>query len=206
MEPLLADEYVLPALYMLWSRSSIASLPHVTFPEGYELRSYSNGDEQALYPLFMDEGWEIDDTHWQDYLDHVLPNGLFILWHTASSQPVGTAGAIHNPRAGRYYFPFGGELAYLIVHPDHRGQGLGAGLTALVVHRLRAAGYEHIWTGVQGFRLPAIKTYLKLGFVPFLHQHGLAERWKRICEQVRWPYTPQDWPLILREAADESST
>jgi hypothetical protein len=53
-----------------------------------------------------------------------------------------------------------------------------------------AAGYDPIWTGVQGFRLAAIKTYLKTGFIPFLHRDGLLERWQRICEQIGWPYTP----------------
>jgi mycothiol synthase len=132
-------------------------------------------------------------------LDCVLPNGLFILWHTANNQIVGTAGAIHNPRGGRYYFPFGGALGYLVVHPDHRRTGLGKVLTALAVRRLLDAGYQTIWVGVQGFRLPAIKTYLKLGFVPFLHQVGLAERWRRICDQIEWPYTPDLWPTGLHE-------
>ena len=65
------------------------------------------------------------DAYWQDYLERVLPHGLFMLWHTTSNAAVATAGAIHNPRGSRYYFPFGGELAYLIVHPEHRGHGLG---------------------------------------------------------------------------------
>ncbi len=117
-----------------------------------------------------------------------------MLWHTASNAAVGTAGAIHNPRGGRYYFPFGGALAYLIVHPDHRGHGLGMVLSNRVVRHLRSVGYEHIWVGVQGFRLPAIKTYLKRGFVPFLHQDGRSERWQRICTQLGWPYTPERWP------------
>jgi mycothiol synthase len=197
MESRLAVEHHLPALYMLWPRSAIAAPLPTIVPDGYALGAYKEDDKQPLSALFAAEGWNVDDAEWRDYLDRVLPNGLFILSHTASNQIVGTAGAIHNPRGGRYYFPFGGALAYLVVHPEHRGRRLGAVLAALVVQRLRAAEYEQIWVGVQGFRLPAIKTYLKLGFVPFLHQPGLAERWRRICDQIGWLYTPDAWPTSL---------
>ena len=121
-----------------------------------------------------------------------------MLWHLPTHQLVGTAGAIHNPRGGRYHFPFGGEVAYLVIAPPHRGHGLGAVLTAHVIQRLHVAGYEHFWLGVQGFRLPASKPYFKLGFVPFLHQDGLVERWQRICGQIHWGYTPDEWPRHLQ--------
>lgn len=197
MSPPLPDESTLPAPYLLWPQSLLTAQPELSIPDGYEIRPYRAGDEHALYPLFLAEGWPMDDTSWRDYLDCVLPQGLSLLWHSTSNFPVGTAGAVHNPRAARYYFPFGGALAYLIVHPDHRRQGLGSVLSSHVVQRLLAGGYEHIWVGVQGFRLPAIKTYLKLGFQPLLHQADLPERWRRICLQLGWPYTPALWPTGL---------
>ncbi len=206
MEPPLAAEYQLPASYMLWSSDREPLSASIRMPHGYEIRPYQWGDELQLHPLFITEGWPIDATQWQDYLDHILPNGLFVLWDNAQHQVIGTAGAIHNPRGGRYYFPFGGEVAYLVVHPQHRGHGLGAVLTAYVLQRLQAACYHHIWLGVQGFRLPAIKTYLKLGFVPLLHQEGLADRWQRICEQLHWPYTPDAWPRSINGTPAQSRT
>lgn len=198
MEQLLAVESSLPALYMFWSSHQQILPSHKLLPKEYELRQYQVGDEQLLYPLFVDEGWNIDDQQWGDYLDHILPRGLFLLWYTPHNQVVGTAGAIHNPRAGRYYFPFGGELAYLVLHPDHRGFGLGRILVTSVLERLQSGGYETIWLGVQGFRLPAIKTYLQLGFLPLLHQQDLPERWLRICKHLQWPYTPDTWPTSVK--------
>lgn len=194
MLPSLPDESSLPAPYMLWPTAPLAAPRHILLPAGYEFRPYRAGDERSLYPLFEQEGWPMTDTHWQEYLERVLPQGLFILWHTVSNTAIATAGAIHNPRGSRYYFPFGGELAYLIVHPEHCGHGLGMLLSSRVVQHLLSLGYEHIWTGVQGFRLAAIKTYLKVGFVPLLHQDDLPERWQRICMQLEWPYTPERWP------------
>ena len=197
MSASLPDECALPAPYLIWPTAPLAAPPQMALPAGYEFRSYRAGDEHAFYPLLEQEGWPMTDAYWQEYLERVLPHGLCMLWHTASNAAVGTAGAIHNPRGGRYYFPFGGELAYLIVHPDHRGHGLGMVLSNRVVRHLLSVGYEQIWVGVQGFRLPAIKSYLKLGFVPFLYQDGLSERWQRICTQLGWPYTPEQWPTSI---------
>src|SRR5947209_8045187 len=98
MEPTAPDERTLPALYMIRPRTLLAAPPLVTIPDGYALRPYNDGDEQPLLPLFAQEGWELGGSEWQDYKDGILPNGLFLLWHTASGQPIGTAGAVHHPR------------------------------------------------------------------------------------------------------------
>jgi mycothiol synthase len=155
-------------------------------------------EEDLAFQAFIGlEGWAMSDQEWKDYRDRLLPNGLVLVYHTASNSLVASAGALHNPNPGRYYFPFGGGLGYLLVHPDHRRRGLGYTASALVVRRLLAAGYESIRVGVQGFRLAAIKTYLKVGFVPFLHQENLMARWRRICRQISWPFTPDTWPKTL---------
>lgn len=193
------DEHSLPGLYLLWPAQLLSQPPHVEVPHGYSLRTYREGEDRVVRDLLASDHWTISDAHWNDYKDRLLPKGLFLIIHTDTHVPVGTAGAVHNPRPGRYYFPFGGELGDLLVHPAHRRQGLGSTLAGAVVQRLLMAGYESIRVGVQGFRLPAIKTYLKVGFVPFLHQEGLASRWQRICDQIQWPYTPEAWPKTLHD-------
>jgi mycothiol synthase len=104
---------------------------------------------------------------------------------------------VHNPHATRHYFPFGGEVGYVSVAPLHQGKGLGRAVVALVVGRLIEAGYRHIFVGVQGWRLPAVKCYLKLGFVPLLHNNELLPRWRRICEQIGWTVNEAEWPRSL---------
>src|SRR5437773_1920348 len=91
----------------------------------------------------------------------------------------------------------GGKLAYLIVHPEHRGKGLGTAVSALGVRRFLAGGYENICVSVDPSQLTAIKLYLKLGFVPFLHQAELAPRWEPICAELGCAYTPDQWPRTL---------
>jgi GNAT superfamily N-acetyltransferase len=144
-----------------------------------------------------EDGWSMSEDQWSDYYDRLLPSGLFLAFHAPSRTVIGTAGAVHNPRGGRYYFPFGGELANLLVHPAHRSHGLGRALCLHIVQRFLTAGYTSIRLGVQGWRLPAVKTYFTTGFVPFLYQPDLAERWERVCHTIDWPYTPHKWPTAL---------
>ena len=188
------DEHKLSCLYLLWPGRLLSEPPRAELPEGYVARTYVDGDDDALRQLIGSEGWGMSDEEWQDYKDRLLPNGLFLIQHAGNGSPAATAGAVHNPNPGRFYFPFGGELGYLLVHPEHRGRRLGRAVSALVVERFLSAGYESIRVCVQGFRLAAIKTYLGVGFVPFLHSEEVVQRWRRICEQIGRPFEPGAWP------------
>ena len=188
------DERELPGLYLLWPGHRLSVPPRADNVAGYRSRNYAAGDDGALRRLLGQENWVATDEAWRDYKDRILPNGLFLILHAGTGTPVATPGAVHNPNPGRYYFPFGGELGNLIVHPEHRGKQLGRLASALVVGRFILAGYESIRVSVQGFRLAAVKTYLRLGFVPFLHAEDVRLRWGRICEQVGWPCEAERWP------------
>jgi len=188
------DEHDLPGLYLLWPELLLSEPPRAGIPAGYVPRPYTAGDDVAVRRLLESERWVATDEEWQDYKDRVLPNGLFLILHAETNTLAATAGAVHNPNPGRYYFPFGGELGNLIVHPEHRGKGLGYSVSAMVVGRFISAGYESIRVCVQGFRLAAVKTYLRLGFVPFLHTEEVRARWERICGQIDWPFAPERWP------------
>ena len=65
---------------------------------------------------------------------------------------------------------------------------------AAVVDRLLRAGYYNMRLNTDDWRLPAIHIYLKLGFVPFLRLPDMSDRWRAVCQQVDWPYTPDAWP------------
>ena len=191
------DEHNLPALYMLWREKPLARSAVLPVPAEYTLRSYVEGDDNQLRSLLEIDGESMTQNEWQKYKDKVLPEGLFVIIHDNSKSLVATAGAAHNPNPGRYYFPFGGELGYLIVHPEHRGKRLGRIVCAQVVQRFLSAGYGSIRVAVLGWRYAAIKTYLRVGFEPFIHDRTLLTRWKRICKEIDWQYTPDDWPQPL---------
>jgi mycothiol synthase len=184
-----------PTLFLLWPLSRQATPPVVRLPEGYTLRTYHRGDE-AAWRTIQDlaepvvPGAALDDLL-QKYLSLLLPNGLFFAIEPASGEAVATAGALHNTRDGM--FPFGGELGWVATIPAHQSRGLGSALSAAATRRLIDAEYESIRVGTQDHRLPAIKVYLRLGYVPYLYAVDMAERWRQICASLDCPFTPEEW-------------
>src|SRR6516165_6167178 len=118
------DEHQLPAMYMVWPINQLPSPPPPTIPDGYVVRRCLETDLGPVRALIDSDG-PVSDRAWEDFLDRIVPEGIILAAHAESGHPVATASAIHNPRATRFYFPFGGEVAYLHVDPAHRGRGLG---------------------------------------------------------------------------------
>jgi xylulokinase len=138
------------------------------------------------------------------WLNRSLPNGVFVVEHKASGVIAATTLAAHNPSE---FHPFGGELGWVATHPKHRGKRLSAVTCAAVTKRFLAAGYRRIYLKTDDWRLPAIKIYLQLGYVPFLCAPDMNERWRSACEKLAWPFTPKKWPqtpLAARPTAQKS--
>jgi mycothiol synthase len=190
------EERQLPAMYMVWPIDRFPAAPELALPEGYVLRACREADLDAIRTL-LNADEPVPEAAWEDFRDRIIPGGAFLITQGGSGQPVATASAVHNPRATRYYFPFGGEVGYVTVDPAHRRRGLGRAIVARVVARLIEGGYRHIFVGVQGWRLAAVKCYLSLGFVPLLHHEALLPRWRRVCEQVGWTARESEWPQSL---------
>jgi mycothiol synthase len=193
-----------PCLYLLWPRTR-RDVQEPRIREGYLLREYRDTHNANLLELLRSDGEEMKEGHWHSYRDMLLPDGLFLIEHLADARLVATAGAVHNPNPGCYYFPFGGELGYLVVAPEHRGQGLGTVVCVAVVRRLISAGYNSIRVCVQEYRLPAIRSYLRLGFEPFLHSEEVELRWERICNLLNIRFTPEAWPKRLTSGCGKSA-
>ncbi|MEM7031426.1 MAG: GNAT family N-acetyltransferase [Chloroflexota bacterium] len=182
-------------LKMLWPKHRLDSPPQAQVSEGYTLRTYQPGDEPNFYKVMDLAGF----TNWDDetlapWLLKVLPHGWFLIEHQASGKIVATAMANHHSQK---LHPFAGELGWVAGHPDHAGKGLGMAVCGAVVRRLLQAGYEHIYLNTDDWRLAAIMVYLRLGWVPFLYEADMEVRWQTICEQLNWPFSPDDWPRIL---------
>ena len=181
-------------LFLLWPLARLTDPPEVRVPEGYALRTHQRGDEAAWRTIqnpVEPVPPQLDlDQLLKRYLSLVLPNGLFFAIHLASGEAVATAGALHSTRDGM--FPFGGELGWVATLPAHQSKGLGTAVSAAATRRLIGAGYESIRVGTQDQNLPAIKVYLRLGYVPYLYASDMAERWRQICAELNWPFTPEE--------------
>ncbi|MSP13525.1 MAG: GNAT family N-acetyltransferase [Chloroflexi bacterium] len=178
-------------LQMVWPEHLLQAPPGVRPPAGYTVRTYRRSDEPRFYEVMALAGWlGWNDEMLQPRLARMLPQGWFMAIHQKSGAIVATAMALHNHSD---LHPFGGELSWVAGDPAHAGKGLGRVVCAAVTARFIAAGYRNIYLLTDDWRLPALKTYLKLGYHPFLFTPEMADRWQAICTHLQWPFTPQAW-------------
>jgi predicted GNAT family acetyltransferase len=82
----------------------------------------------------------------------------------------------------REHDPSWGEIGWVAVAPEHRGRGLGTAVCAGATRALLAAGLEPMLV-VSHDNLPAIKTYLKVGYAPVLRPRDIAA-WTEISRKL----------------------
>jgi len=177
-----------PILEMTWPASNSNIAPVYTVPGGYTLRQYSKNDEEGYYRLLESAGMErCSLTYWNN---HILPNGFFLIECDRSGDIVAACFASHHPteRHAR-----AGNLGWLAVAPGHQGKKLGFVVSAAVTSRLIDSGYTNIYLETHDHRLPAIKTYLSMGWVPLLYSEEMHNRWQVICQQLGWAFEPDKW-------------
>lgn len=177
------DADVAETRYLVWPERQRP--PSVELPDRYSLRTYREDDHAALMGLLR-EHWALDESSFQDFIDQVLPSGLFLVETRTHGELVGTAAAIHNPNGSRHYFPFGGEIAYLYVTEGHRRAGVGRALSAAATRRLTDAGYTSIRAGTRN--PAAVLLFLDLGFRPFSRSPEEVGAWRSIYDELGLPF------------------
>jgi len=190
-------------LQMVWPEHLLNAPPAVRLPFGYTLRTYRRGDEARFYEVMELAGWPgWNDEKLRPWISRIPPESWFMAIHEESNEIVATAMALHDHSE---LHPFGGELGWAAGDPAHAGKGLGMAVCAAVTARLIDAGYRNIHLYTEHWRLAALKTYLKLGYIPFLYTPEMPERWQAICAQLQWPFTPEmsftrpNLPVLIRE-------
>jgi mycothiol synthase len=167
---------------LIMYRKNLENVPETRPPKGYRIRFYEDGDHEALAGVFQqcfDPGWSsdrvlktfVEDSLWSPYRMCVLCRG---------AEVIGTATAWESRQR-----PGHGMLHYLAVLPAHRGKHLGFMLAARVLVLLKGMGYADAWLSTDDFRLPAIRTYLALGFDPVCTDKSHAERWEIVRHKLK---------------------
>ena len=174
---------------MVWPARLAGTPPDVgaTAP-GYTLRQYKDGDREGYLALLRaaDMG-SIRLEYWEQ---HILPDGFFVIEDDATRTVAAACFASHHPTPRH---PRAGNFGWLAVDPAHRGRQLGWTVSAAVTARLIAGGYRRMYLETHDFRVPAIRIYLKLGWVPLLYEQGMHDRWNAVCAAADWPFTPDAW-------------
>jgi len=185
-----------PQLRLVWPKYKLQTPPLISLPDGYYVRLYRQGDQVHFYRLMHSVGWDDWNDEKLSYsLNRILPDGWFMVIHESSDEIVASAMALHNYKG---YNPFWGELGWLVGAPNHAGHSLGMAVSACVVRRFMEAGYRLINLYTEDFRLAALKSYLKLGFVPLIEPDD-KERWHGILEPLNWPMDVDTWADAIPE-------
>jgi len=168
----------LPQLVM--KKDNLINLPQLVLPIGYSVRTYKPGDEYAWDSIIKDafnwEGVSFKDTILSK--SEFLPERVFFICY--DDIPIATATAWYDPKWGDTT----GYLHMVGVAKKHTGKGLGFQVSLAALHQMAKEGREFAVLQTDDFRLPAIKTYLKLGFKPVIVDENQIERWNAIFKQM----------------------
>jgi mycothiol synthase len=179
-----------PQLRMVWPFARLRECPPMHPTAGYSIRTFQPGDETAFLELMSSLDFGPWDEAKNSYnLNKIIPGGWFFATDT-SGRIIATAMCLHN-YSGQS--PFTGDVGWIACHPDHRGNSLGLALCSCVTRRFLEAGYTAIQLHTEYFRLPAIKLYLKLGFVPSITSPEASSLWEETCSRLGRPFTPDLW-------------
>ena len=171
---------------VLMHRPHLHHLPApVPLDPGFALREVEPADERALAELlervFLQYGERWDENRVRRVLTEANDvNAVYaIFWQ---GQPVATTSSqyLHE------YADTAGFVHWVATHPDFRGKRLASTLLARVLTDFEERGYDGAWLITQPDRIPAIRTYLKFGFVPEYKANGADHRskWSAIFPTV----------------------
>ena len=173
-------------------RQDLEDLGEVTLPFGYQIRTYTKGDEEAWAEIInnsLGSGWDAKRCRRElTGRPQFRPAGLFFV--TYNDKPVGTACAWTHPNSSHSATrEWPGEKKTGYIHmvgvlPEHRGRRLGYVLCLCVLRFLRENGFQHAELRTDDFRFPAVKTYLNLGFEPDYVDESHRERWDAIFARL----------------------
>lgn len=179
-------------LEMVWPSGQQPPSAASLLQANYHLRLFRSGDEPAFFTLMARAGWpDWDEERLVPWRPRIVADSWFVAEHRPTGALVATAMGLDDPTE---WHPSGGELGWVAADPDHRGRGLGMAVCAAVTARLLRAGFGDVHLYTEDFRLAALKTYLKLGYLPFVFTPEILPRWQTVCERLPWPYTPYRWP------------
>lgn len=167
-------------------RPNLEELPKIEMPTGYCLRTYQEGDEIHWANIISDSFGGNKRTA-EDTQNEITGREIFVrdclYFATFQGTPVGTACAWKQSLDEKDI----GYVHMVGVLSKHTGKKLGKWVSLAVLYFFRKNGFECSMLDTDDFRIPAIKTYLNLGFIPVYVEKTQPERWQKIFRQLELP-------------------
>ncbi|MBM4436831.1 MAG: GNAT family N-acetyltransferase [Actinobacteria bacterium] len=163
-----------PVQLRMQYRRGLSGLPAWTVPPGCQLRPYRPDDDAGLRVLLRLAGFA-DRSQEARYAQLIgQPEAR------EGTRVIACSGRLVAVSFAGRYDDVEGRLDYVCGHPEHRGKGLGLGVCVAVTRFLLEQGYATVALTTDDWRLPAIRTYVKIGFEPVLFRWDMPERWARV--------------------------
>ena len=178
-----------PYRSLFMRRPHLRDLPPLALCPGYHLRTAGAEDAPGLSAVLtaaFREEWDLDRVR-RTLLDDEQVVAVYVI-EAEGGRLVATASA----RLALEQFPGSGYLHWVGADPSVAGRGLGYQVTLAVLHDFAARDLADSVLETDDWRLPAIATYLKCGYVPEPREAVDNDRW----EAVRASFRPRTlrWP------------
>ena len=165
-------------------RPDLNNLPKLELPSGYHLRTYQEGDEvywaNIISDSFGGRARTAQDTQNEiTNRDVFVPDGLFFISH--QDTPIATACAWRQSVDETDV----GYVHMVGVVGEHTGKKLGKWVSLAVLFYFKEHGFTCSILDTDDFRIPAIKTYLNLGFIPIYVDKTQTQRWENIFKTLK---------------------
>lgn len=166
-----------PQLVMF--RPTLDNLPAIQLPAGYKIRTFQPGDEKA-WEFIINNSFKYNSNFEKEIKSqkYFSPERIIFICH--GDTPVATATAWHRPEWGQYM----GYLHMVGALSSHGGKGLGFQASLAALHQMKKEDRLATILETDDFRIPAIKTYLRLGYKPLLIHENQGKRWDKILSII----------------------
>lgn len=159
----------------------------LSLPEGYRFHVWHRGGDEMLTEEEYRAGWiclwGVDGvekiTQWfpEVYTDARVPDDGFFTILYGERELV----AVSCIQIGEHT-PGSATVHAVAASMAHKGRGIGKFITQAVVEDAQKRGIREVYLTTDDHRLPAVKIYLDLGFIPVLWDTDMRERWERLLD------------------------
>jgi mycothiol synthase len=176
-----------PQLFMRLPVLANAS-DRVPVPPSYRLRAAGPADAEGVARVLTDsfgDAWDAERAR-TTFSTEAGVEATYIVCSGPEVVAVAAARVLPN------LYPGAGYVHYVGVHSSHRGHRLGEVVVGEVLDHFMAAGLTNAVLETDDFRLPAVRIYLRLGFVPEYRSAGDEARWSLVLRKVLSPVGKKD--------------
>ena len=164
---------------LIMRKTNMAVIPRISRPDGVTLHTHIPGNEEIWENIVERAfGAHFDFDSSLTSRPGYKPEHVFYL--AKDGRDIATVSAIEKET-----YPGEGWLHMVAVDPDAQGLGLSFPLVAVALSSFRSRGFASVVLSTDDFRLPAIKTYLRLGFEPLMDHESYPARWDAIFAKIR---------------------